>query len=87
MPSKATQQPHGGEPDMSEEVALLGEYEYYLSQKQELLASFEGKVVLFRGKGCPDQGERGHRNLRYGRGRLLGGPPTFRECPLPHPPH
>src|SRR3970040_771120 len=50
MPSKATQQPHGGDPDMSEEVALLGEYEYYLSQKQELLASFEGKVVLIKGK-------------------------------------
>lgn len=35
---------------MTEQAVLLGEYEYYLSRKAELLASFEGKFALIKGK-------------------------------------
>ncbi len=34
---------------MADEVALLREYEYYLSRKHELLPLFEGKFALIKG--------------------------------------
>lgn len=33
---------------MTEEIPLTGEYAYYLSRKQELLRSFEGKFALIK---------------------------------------
>lgn len=39
---------HGGERDMAQEAELLGEYNYYLSCKPELLLLFEGRFALIK---------------------------------------